>query len=170
MEKSILETNRFILQEWEPDDIAELKKILQDKEVMWAYNNDFSDQDCQSWLSWNLNSYQAYGFGLWKIINKETSEVVGECGITMQTVNERDYPEIGYHVKKEYWNQGIATEVAKAVRDFGFKELNLAELIIISRDINLQSMNIAIKSGFTIKQRFLKDNCIPHYMFCLSSK
>lgn len=170
MKKSVLETKRFILKEWDLDDLAELKRILQDEEVMWAYNNRFSDQDCQSWLNWNLNSYQTHEFGLWKIIDKETSELVGECGITMQMVNEKEYPEIGYHIKKEYWNQGIATEVAKAVRDFGFKELNLAELIIISRDINLQSMNIAIKSGFTIKHRFLKDNNIPHYMFYLRSK
>lgn len=45
----------------------------EDEEVMWAYNNSFSDSDCQSWLNWNLNSYKSYSFGLWKIINKETS-------------------------------------------------------------------------------------------------
>ncbi|MFD3047696.1 GNAT family N-acetyltransferase, partial [Streptococcus agalactiae] len=107
------------------------------------------------------------GFGLWKIIHKETSEVVGECGITMQTVEGENYPEIGYHLKKEHWNKGIATEVARAVRDYAFEELNLEELIIISRDINLQSMNIAIKSGFTIKKRFLKNDRFPHFMFYL---
>ena len=140
---------------------------MQDEEVMWAYDKSFTDQDCQYWLDWNMNSYRSDGFGLWKIIHKETSEVVGECGITMQTVEGENYPEIGYHLKKEHWNKGLATEVARAVRDYAFEELNLEELIIISRDINLQSMNIAIKSGFTIKKRFLKNDRFPHFMFYL---
>ncbi|AMQ15287.1 hypothetical protein CUGBS08_01738 [Streptococcus agalactiae] len=67
---------------------------------MWAYDKSFTDQDCQYWLDWNMNSYRSDGFGLWKIIHKETSEVVGECGITMQTVEGENYPEIGYHLKK----------------------------------------------------------------------
>ena len=140
---------------------------MQDEEVMWAYDKSFTDQDCQYWLDWNMNSYRSDGFGLWKIIHKETSEVVGECGITMQTVEGENYPEIGYHLKKEHWNKGIATEVARAVRDYAFEELNLEELIIKKRDINLQSMNIAIKSGFTIKKRFLKNDRFPHFMFYL---
>ncbi|MFD3051111.1 N-acetyltransferase, partial [Streptococcus agalactiae] len=41
---------------------------------MWAYDKSFTDQDCQYWLDWNMNSYRSDGFGLWKIIHKETSE------------------------------------------------------------------------------------------------
>ncbi|MGK7125825.1 GNAT family N-acetyltransferase [Streptococcus agalactiae] len=134
---------------------------------MWAYDKSFTDQDCQYWLDWNMNSYRSDGFGLWKIIHKETSEVVGECGITMQTVEGENYPEIGYHLKKEHWNKGIATKLLGQYEIMLSEELNLEELIIISRDINLQSMNIAIKSGFTIKKRFLKNDRFPHFMFYL---
>lgn len=164
-DKIILETDRFYLAEWLQSDLTELKTILQDDETMWAYDKTFDEEACEKWLQWNLESYHKHGFGLWKIVDKQTGEVVGQCGLTWQKVEDEWYPEIGYHIKKEFWQQGFATEVGTAVRDYGFNERNFKEIAIIVGENNIPSMNTAIKLGFNIKKQFTLKKPRPHYLF-----
>lgn len=44
--------------------------------------------------------YKIFGFGLWAVVLKETDEVIGDCGLTMQIINGQIKPEIGYHIRK----------------------------------------------------------------------
>lgn len=164
-EKVIITTERFKLVEWQASDLPQLKEILQDKTTMWAYDKSYNDEDCLKWLEWNIKSYHDNGFGLWKIVNKTTNEIVGQCGITCQTVEDESYPEIGYQVKNDYWRQGMAYEVATAVEKFGFNQLHFKELVIICGENNIPSMNVAIKLGFKIKKQFTENKPRPHYLF-----
>ncbi|GHU66175.1 hypothetical protein FACS1894123_12160 [Bacteroidia bacterium] len=54
---NILETNRLVLRELTEFDFAELCEILQDEEVMYAYEHAFSDEEVQDWLNRNLKRY-----------------------------------------------------------------------------------------------------------------
>lgn len=46
-------------------------------------------------------------------------KLIGDCGITIQNIDGELLPEIGYHIHKDFWRQGFATEAATAVRDWG---------------------------------------------------
>ena len=52
--------------------------------------------------------------GLWAVILKETGAFIGDCGITMQQIDGETLPEIGYHIAKQHWRHGYATEAAAA--------------------------------------------------------
>lgn len=56
--------------------------------------------------------------------------------------------EIGYHVNKEYWSRGFASEAAKGCRDYGFDQLGLLKLISIIDPNNMPSIRVAEKIGF----------------------
>lgn len=117
--KIIFETQRLIVREWQMEDEVELKKFLQDENVMYAYEHAFSDEEVANWLKWNLQSYQECGYGLWALEKKRTGEVIGECGLTNQLVKGKSYPEIGYHLCGKEWHKGYAIEVTladKAIR------------------------------------------------------
>ncbi|MGG5316996.1 GNAT family N-acetyltransferase [Enterococcus sp. AZ072] len=164
----MIETERLALREWTADNLPDLKRFLQDSEVMWAYEHAFSNEEVSNWLQWNLDSYQANGYGLWAMLCKSTGEIIGECGITQQTVEGTVYPEIGYHLVKTHWHQGFAVEAARAVKDWGFKEKQFPELVSTIRDTNLASMNVAILNGMIVKKRFIKQYRgieMPHYLF-----
>ena len=92
----ILETQRLTLREMTQDDYADLCKILQDKEVMYAYEHAFSDEEAQGWLDNQLRRYQEDGFGLWAVVLKDTGEMIGQCGLTMQELGDRRVVEVGY--------------------------------------------------------------------------
>lgn len=164
----ILETKRLALREWTAADLPALKRFLQNEEVMWAYEHAFSDEEAKNWLAANRTSYAENGYGLWALVEKATGEIIGECGVTNQTVDGIVYPEIGYHLLKEKWHQGFAIEAAAAVKRWGFEVREFPILATIVRDTNIASMNVAIRNGFVIRKRFVKQYHgveMPHYLF-----
>lgn len=166
----ILETKRLILREMTKEDLPTLSKILQDDEVMYAYDGAFSNEEVQEWLDRQLGRYQEYGFGLWAVILKETGEMIGQCGLTMQDYNGGKILEVGYLLLKEYWHQGYASEVAIACKEYAFCKLNATEVYSIIRDTNIASQNVAKRNGMTCIAHFIKHYRgvdMPHVLFCV---
>ena len=102
----VLETERLILREMGQSDFGDLAGILQDPEVVYAYEHHFTDQDVQEWLDRQIKRYETDGFGLWALILKTTGEMVGQAGLTMQPCRGEEVLEIGYLLKKKYWHHG----------------------------------------------------------------
>ena len=96
MKQFILETPRLQLYEMDMSDIRPLSSMLQDENVMYAYNGAFSEAETQMWLDKQMRRYNEYGFGLWAVCLKANGEMIGQCGITMQDYRTAQVPEIGY--------------------------------------------------------------------------
>lgn len=154
----ILETERLYLRELVPSDFESLCKILKDKDTMYAYEGAFNDDEVQEWLDRQIARYQKLGFGLWAVVLKETNEMIGQCGLTMQPWKESEVLEIGYLFERSYWHRGYATEAAKACKKYAFETLNATEVCSIIRDTNFASQNVAIRNGMT-----RVDTWIKHY-------
>lgn len=78
---------------------------------------------------------------------------VGECGICAQEVDgEREF-EISYRMRRDCWGTGLATEAARACRDYGFKQAGLRRLISIIESENAASIRVAEKTGMTLEKR-----------------
>ena len=114
----ILETERLALREMDQSDFAALRAILQDEAVMYAYEHAFTNREVQAWLDRQQARYRKDGFGLWAMVEKSTGEMMGQCGLTLQDWGERQVPEIGYHLRRDKWRQGFATEAAIACREY----------------------------------------------------
>lgn len=162
------ETERLRLRRMEPADYDDLCKILQDEEVMYAYEGAFSDEEVRSWLDKQLVRYKEHGFGLFAVILKETGEMIGQCGLTMQDIPGKQVLEIGYLFQKKYWHQGYATEAAKACKEYAFTALKADEVFSIIRDSNIASQNVAKRNGMALRGTFVKHYRgvdMPHYIF-----
>jgi len=142
--------------------------MLQDDEVMYAYEGAFTNKEAQQWLDRQLSRYNENGFGLWAVILKETDEMIGQCGLTMQDVNGSKILEIGYLFQKAYWHRGYASEAAIACKQYAFETLNADEVFSIIRNTNIASQNVALRNGMTIADKFIKHYRgidMPHYLF-----
>lgn len=170
MEKNIiLQTRRLYLREMDQGDFAALSKILQDEETMYAYNGAFSDEETQSWLDKQINRYHTYGFGLWAVVLKETGEMIGQCGITVQPWKTSEVLEVGYLLQRDFWHKGFATEAAKACMEYAFTKLNAHQVCSIIRDTNLASQKVALRNGMTKSSdtwiKHYRGVDMPHYLF-----
>lgn len=167
----IFETERLYLREMNQSDFESLCKILQDEETMYAYEGAFSDAEAQDWLDRQISRYQKWGFGLWAVILKETDEMIGQCGLTMQAWKEEEVLEIGYLLQRQYWHKGYAIEAARACKQYAFDILQSKEVCSINRDTNLASQNVAIRNGMILVDRWTKHYRgvdMPHYRYALT--
>lgn len=57
--------------------------------------------------------------------------------------------EIGWRLAADHWNQGYASEGARAVLDFGFTCLGLDEIVSFTVPLNLRSRRVMEKIGMT---------------------
>ena len=152
----ILETERLYLREMDQGDFRSLCRILQDDEAMYAYEGAFTDGEVQEWLDRQIARYQAWGFGLWAVILKETNEMIGQCGLTMQPWKNREVLEVGYLFERRYWRRGYATEAAKACKQYAFDVLQADEVCSIIRDTNIPSQRVALRNGMAVADRSVK--------------
>ncbi len=166
----IFETERLYLREMDQDDFDSLRKILQDEGAMYAYEGAFSGNEVQEWLDRQIFRYEKWGFGLWAVILKETDEMIGQCGLTMQKWKEMEVLEIGYLFNRSYWHKGYATEAASACKNYAFKILKAEEVCSIIRDTNTASQNVAIRNGMAIADTWTKHYRgvdMPHYRYVI---
>lgn len=97
----MIETERLLLREYTLNDFDALYEIMSDPETMQHYPEPFDENRTRNWITWNLDNYEKYGFGLWAVVLKETNEFIGDCGITIQNIDGEMLPEIGYHIHKK---------------------------------------------------------------------
>ena len=152
----ILETERLYLREMNQSDFESLCKILQDEDTMYAYEGAFNVDEVQEWLDRQIFRYQDWNFGLWAVILKETNQMIGQCGLTMQPWKDENVLEIGYLFERTYWHKGYAIEAAKACKKYAFEILKADEVCSIIRDTNIASQKVAIRNGMTIKDVWTK--------------
>ena len=146
-DETIIETDRLKLRKYTPDDFEALYEIISDPETMRHYPAPFDAERTQGWITWNLDNYAKYGFGLWAVVLKETGEFIGDCGVTMQNIDGEQLPEIGYHINKKYWRRGFAKEAARAVRDWVFRNTNYDTIYSYMKYTNVASWSTALANG-----------------------
>jgi RimJ/RimL family protein N-acetyltransferase len=150
-------TSRLILRELTPDDQDELAKVLSEVEAMRYYPHPFSDAEVAGWIRWNMDNYHKYGHGLWGVIRREDGVFLGDCGITMQEIEGRELPELGYHIIPAYGGRGYATEAAAACVTYAFETLGIDVLYSYTTPANIPSRRVAEKIGMKEAGRFQKE-------------
>jgi len=163
-----LETDRLILREIRQSDYSALCAILQDPEVMYAYEGAFDDRETRDWFDKTLARYKNYGFGHWAVTLRENGAMIGQCGLLLKAIDGELLLEVGYLFNKDYWHKGYAIEAAAACKRYAFDVLGAGEVVSIIRDTNLDSMYVAIRNGMTVKKRIVKHYRgvdMPHLVF-----
>jgi RimJ/RimL family protein N-acetyltransferase len=146
----VIETERLRLRELTRADVDALHKVLGDAETMEWYPHPYSIDEVKRWIEWSLDNYARLRHGLWGMVLKETDELMGDCGLTVQFVDGAPFVEVGWHVRRDHWNKGYATEAGLASRDWAFENLDITNLISLVRPENVPSWRVAEKLGLTV--------------------
>ena len=148
----VLETERLILRQLEVSDVDALMGIFSDPEAMRYYPGTKSRTEAEEWVRRFQESYRERGFGLWAAIFKGSGEFAGQCGLVAQEVDGRDEVEIGYLFLRRFWGQGLATEAARACRDYGFGTFGYDRFVSLIDPSNLASRRVAEKVGMKLEK------------------
>ena len=145
--ESFIETERLFLREMDMNDFPALCRILGDSDIMRHYPYAFDEKRVREWIERNMTRYRENGFGLWAVCLKETGEMIGDCGLTLQRIHGEMLPEIGYHIRRDCQRRGYAREAAKAVRDWAFRNLEDQALYSYCKYTNEPSIRTAESVG-----------------------
>ena len=154
-------------------DLDELKSMLQDIEVMYAWEYKFSDDEVQQWVDKNLKLYEKHDMGYFIAEDKVSGKIVGQAALMPDVIQNKKYFEIGYIFKKQFWHNGYATECALALADYAFKTLCCQEVIFEIKPDNIPSIHVAERLGAGIAGSFYKNvrgKEMKHLIFKLYSK
>ncbi len=144
----MLESKRLYYVPWEEKDFEILKNTLGNPKVCEYLpgKNKKSDEEIQKWLTFYVTSFNdKLGNKIFKILTKETGEVIGYGGLGH--VKEFEQIEIMYGFSQHYWGLGYATEVSLELKRYS-KTLGLDMVIALSDINNEGSRNVLEKTGF----------------------
>lgn len=154
-------TTRLRFRPYTLDDVEAVHALFSDPYARRFYPLSVDLDAAEGWIRWSLRNYETHGFGLWALELRETGEFVGDCGITMQPVgeNERRH-EVGYHVVAARRRRGLATEAARACRDWAFETLGVSYVCSIVHVENVASRRVAERIHDSVRP-FDRDG-MPH--------
>lgn len=119
---------------------------------------------CQQWFDKAFYRYTNMLGGMNVLVHKQTKELIGQCGLLIQTVDGIQELEIGYSILPKHWRQGYATEAAKKCKEFARQNRLATSLISIIQVDNIPSQKVAINNGMHLdKTTVYNDN--PVHIF-----
>jgi [ribosomal protein S5]-alanine N-acetyltransferase len=152
----ILETSRLTLRYITSRDTEALMPILGDAEVMqFSIIGVHSPRQIKQFIEQRLISYLEYGFGLYAVVHKQNEQLIGYCGFFIQSIEQQKEVEVGYRLAQKYWGQGLATEAAKAVVEYGHHRFNFQRFICLIETENNRSIRVAQKLGMKLEKRII---------------
>ena len=150
----ILETDRLILRHQVLDDLDSLFALYSDLDVSrYIPDAPRNYEEAREELEWHMNGHPEHPeLGLWATIHKESNKFIGRCGLLPWTIDGQNEVEVAYLISKAYWGQGLGTEAAQGILDYGFEKLHLLRLICLIDKENLASIKVAMKIGMTFEK------------------
>lgn len=101
---------------------------------------------CERWIEVTLQNYAERGYGMFALIERESREIVGFCGLVHPS--DRVEPEIKYALHPNQWGKGLATEAAMGLLSFA-ENIGIRKVVATVHPSNASSKRVLIKAGMT---------------------
>ena len=148
-------TERLILREFGADDWRAVLDYQRDPLYLryypWEDRNETAVRNFVDMFRYWQSERLRRRFQL-AIVQKESGGLIGNCGLRRKPENEWE-ADIGYELSPRYWGHGYATEAARAMVDFGFRELGLQRVSSWCIADNLASARVLERLGFRQERR-----------------
>jgi RimJ/RimL family protein N-acetyltransferase len=169
---TILETKRLILRHQIPSDLDDLWALYCDPEITrYIPDAPCSREEAQEELEWHMHRHSRNPqLGLWATIHKGSGRFIGRCGLLPWKIEGQKEVEVAYTISREFWGQGLGTEAAQGILDYGFHGLNLTRLICLIDPANIASQRIAEKNGMSLERRVdgIDGDNLPTLIYAIS--
>ena len=147
----VLQTERLILRRPRPSDREAFARLNADPRVMEFFPAPLSLEESNALMDRIEAHYQQHGFSWSAAELRDPGEFIGFIGLAIPRFEAAFTPcvEIGWRLAAEHWGRGLATEGARAVLEYGFKDLRLKEIVSFTTVGNFRSRRVMEKLGMT---------------------
>ena len=148
-----LETERLILRSFREEDVNVMARLFANPDFMRFSLGVFIERTqtvafIEKVIGWDRAGIPSQ----FAVVPRGEEAVIGYCGFFHQAEVPGEI-EIGYRLDPDYWNHGLITEAARAVREHGFADLKLARVISLIHPENIPSRRVAEKNGMKVEKK-----------------
>jgi RimJ/RimL family protein N-acetyltransferase len=148
-----LQTPRLVLRSFREEDVNAMVQLFANPDFMRFSLGVFTEPKQTLAFIEKVMDWDRAGIpSQFAVISRGGNAIVGYCGF----YHHAELPgeiEIGYRLHPDYWNRGLITEAARAVRDHGFRNRNLSRVISLIHPENTPSRRVAEKNGMAIEKQ-----------------
>ncbi len=153
---SILETERLLLRRQRASDIAFLTDLWADPKVTRYMGGPRDRDSLRSVFNETAHNPCAERYDLWPVVEKETGQLVGHCGLLDKEVDGRTEIELTYILSPSVWGKGYATEIGQAIKQLAFEKMGVKRLIALIEPENGPSERVAIRLGMALEKEIVR--------------
>src|SRR4029450_2937115 len=150
-----LQTPRLILRSFREEDVDALAQLFANPDFMRFSLGVFTERKqtvafIEKVMGWDRTSIPSQ----FAVVPRGEDAIVGYCGF-FQHAEVPGEIEIGYRLHPDYWNRGLITEAARAVRDNAFRDWKLSRVISLIHPENIPSRRVAEKNGMKVEKEIM---------------
>src|ERR1700683_5484871 len=148
------------------NDFADLLRMNQNATVMATLGGIKTEAQTREFLRSGIEHWERHGYGIWIFRTRDQGRFVGRAGLRNVTIENSAEVELLYALMPEFWRQGFATEMSRAILEAA-AALGIADIVAFTMPTNVGSRGVMEKVGFTYERDFIWAN-LPHVRYRLS--
>lgn len=144
----LFQSKRLGFRPWLPSDLPAFSVMNADPETMTFFQHPLSKKESKALMDRMSRLYADLGHCYFAVDLLESDEFLGMIGLGTKSFKATFTPciDIGWRIKKEFWNKGYASEGAARCLQFA-KELGIKEVYSIASSKNTPSIRVMQKIG-----------------------
>jgi RimJ/RimL family protein N-acetyltransferase len=158
-----LRTERLELRPHDAGDLEAFHAIRSNPEVArYLYNEPLSLDEARAKLDLRIGARALAAENDWlpaAIVERASGVMVGDVGLNWRSVEHRT-GEIGFTVDPAYQGRGYATEAARALLDWGFREFGLHRVIGRTEVRNTGSARVLERLGMRLEATLVENEWV----------
>jgi RimJ/RimL family protein N-acetyltransferase len=157
----IAQSPRLTLRQFHLDDAGAMGAVFGDPEVMRFGDGVRPAEWVRAWVGrWVEELYARWGFGMWAVGERSTSDLIGYCGLSRFDGRcAAGEAELGFRLARAWWGRGLATEAARAAVEYGLGRSDVQRVIALVDPQNVASIRVVEKVGM----RYERDVMLAGY-------
>jgi RimJ/RimL family protein N-acetyltransferase len=147
-----LETERLTLRSFREEDVDVMAQLFANPDFMRFSLGVFTERKHTITFVEKVIGWDHAGIpSQFAVVPRDEDAIIGYCGFFHHPEHGIEDVEIGYRLHPDYWNRGLITEAARAVRDHGFRDWKLLRVISLVHPENFPSRRVAEKNGMKVE-------------------
>jgi ribosomal-protein-alanine N-acetyltransferase len=151
-----LQTRRLILRSFLEEDVDVMAQLFANPDFMRFSLGVFTERKQTIAFIEKVMGWDRAGIpSQFAVVPRGQDAIIGYCGFFHHLEHGIEDVEIGYRLNPDYWNRGLITEAARAVRDHGFRDRRLSRVISLVHPENVPSRRVAEKNGMKLEKEIM---------------
>lgn len=143
-----LNTPRLILRPFCATDAECLAELANDKEIALNTENfpyPYEKHMADNWIAQHQEFFLIHNKLLLAVVMRKKEKLMGAVGLDIHM--EHDRAALGYWLGRPFWQHGYATEAAKRLLHYGFRDLQLQRIFSCHLKRSVKSEQVLKKLG-----------------------